>query len=257
MTRTTSVDDSHDVAVIMAAGQGKRMGSPLPKVLHLIAGKPLVVHAIESAAGAGISDVVVIVGHGKDEVQARLECEHPKLRYAHQAEQRGTGHAVLCALPEIPADTERVVILSGDVPLLRAETIARLRNAVAGEVGLAMLTFVPDSPSGYGRILREQGRVTAIKEEKDATPEEREIGECNAGVYCVRASLLRKHLPELRANNAQAELYLTDLVERAAAQGRVEAINADPLEVAGVNTPDQLQALEREYSARQSASAET
>lgn len=233
------------VAVILAAGKGTRMGSDLPKVLHRLADEPLVVHPIRAARAAGAGVVTVIVGHGAAQVQAALQPGFPELRYALQAEQRGTGHAVLCALPALEDHEGDVLILSGDVPRLRASTLRRLAAACAAAPGrLALTTFRPDDPTGYGRIVRDRdGAVRAIVEQRDASPAERAIGECNAGVYCAAVDLLRRELPALGSANAQGEIYLTDLIARAAGQGGVAAIEVPADEVAGVNTPAQLQAL--------------
>jgi len=233
------------VAVVLAAGKGTRMGSELPKVLHPLLGEPLVVHAIRAARAAGAAQVVVVVGHGAAQVQATLDAGFPGLRYALQAEQRGTGHAVLCALPALAGHAGDVLILSGDVPRLRAGTLERLAAACAGSPArLALATFIADDPRGYGRIVRdERGAVAAIVEERDASPAQRTIQECNAGVYCVGAELLREGLPALGTANAQGEIYLTDLVARVAGQG-VAALEVPAAEVAGVNTLAQLAALE-------------
>jgi bifunctional UDP-N-acetylglucosamine pyrophosphorylase/glucosamine-1-phosphate N-acetyltransferase len=231
------------VAVVLAAGKGTRMGSDLPKVLHPLLGEPLVVHAIRAAQAAGASEVVVVVGHGAAQVQAAL-AGFSGLAYAVQAEQRGTGHAVLCALPALAGHTGDVLILSGDVPRLRAETLERLARACAASPArLALATFHAREPQGYGRIVRDAAAaVVAIVEERDASPEQRAIEECNAGVYCVGVSLLRNVLPGVGTGNAQGEIYLTDLVARAG-QG-VVALEVPEAEVAGVNTPAQLAALE-------------
>jgi len=230
------------VAVVLAAGKGTRMGSDLPKVLHPLHGEPLVVHPIRAAQAAGAGRVVVVVGHGAAEVEAAL-ADRTGLRFALQAEQRGTGHAVLCALPALAEHDGDVLILSGDVPRLRAATLRRLAEACAASPGgLALATFTPADPTGYGRILRIHDEVAAIVEERDASAEQRSIGECNAGVYCVTAALLRRELPRLGSANAQGEIYLTDLVAVAARQG-VTALRVPADEVAGVNTREQLAAL--------------
>ncbi len=239
------------VAVVLAAGKGTRMKSELPKVLHELVGAPLVSYPIRAARTAGVERAVVVVGYGADAVRARLSTELSRaeleLEFALQAEQRGTGHAVLCALPALAEHEGLVFILSGDVPLLRSVTLRALAEACAqSSAGLALASFRPASNVGYGRVLRDaHGSVTGIREHRDASAEEREIRECNAGVYCARASLLRQVLPTLGSDNAQGEIYLTDLVERAAGAGSVIAVEIDdPLEVAGVNTPEQLAALE-------------
>ncbi|MBA3550084.1 MAG: NTP transferase domain-containing protein [Nannocystis sp.] len=257
------------VAVVLAAGKGTRMGSDLPKVLHPLLGEPLVVHTIRAARAAGATRVVVVVGHGAAQVQATLADRFPGVEYAVQEQQRGTGHAVLCALPVLADHDGDVLILSGDVPRLRAQTLERLARACADSPArLALATFHTREPQGYGRIIREGigGEhaadaadmpimpiipiipimpimpIMAIVEERDASPAQRAIQECNAGVYCVGVALLRRALPELGTANAQGEIYLTDLVARVAGQGT--ALEVPEAEVAGVNTPAQLAALE-------------
>lgn len=241
------------VAVVLAAGKGTRMRSDLPKVLHPLAGAPLVAHALRAAQAAGAGDVVVVVGHGAELVRAAVAREFPAVRFAAQTEQLGTGHAVQCALPALAGHDGPVLILSGDVPLLRPATLRALVDLCAGSgAGLALATFRPADPGGYGRIVRDPGgRVRAIVEQRDANAAERAIGECNAGVYCADARLLRAELPRLGRANAQGEIYLTDLVARAADRG-VAALAVPEDEVAGVNTPEQLAALERLYLSRMS-----
>ena len=169
------------VAVILAAGKGTRMGSDLPKVLHRFLGEPLVVHPIRAARAAGAEAVVVIVGHGAAEVEAAL-ADQPDLRFALQSEQRGTGHAVQCALPALADHAGSVLILSGDVPRLRPATLHALAAAAAlSRGGLALATFTPPDPTGYGRIVRDgAGEVVAIVEERDASPAQRAIGRKNS-----------------------------------------------------------------------------
>jgi UDP-N-acetylglucosamine diphosphorylase/glucosamine-1-phosphate N-acetyltransferase len=238
------------VAIILAAGKGTRMASDLPKVLHPMAGEPLVAYPIRAARQAEASVVVVVVGYEgervRDEVLARFPDAAGWLRFATQAQQLGTGHAVLCALPEVPDGDGIALVLSGDVPLVRATTLRTLiERAQACSAGLALTSFRPPDPSGYGRILRDtHGRVLGIREHRDASVAERAIGECNAGTYAVRLPLLRADLPRLGRSNAQGEIYLTDLVELATARGEVAALEIDPLEAAGVNTPQQLAELE-------------
>lgn len=196
--------------------------------------------------------MVVVVGYQADQVRSTLtrsfdEDERARLRFALQAEQHGTGHAVLCGLPELPEQEAVVWILSGDVPLIEVDSLMALRDGcIRSDAGLALAIFEPDDLTGYGRILRdEQGRVTGIREERDATPAERAVRECNAGIYAVRASLLREVVPTLGRDNDQGEMYLTDLVERAAQRGVVSSLDIAAREAAGVNTPEQLRALEQ------------
>lgn len=237
------------VAIILAAGKGTRMASDLPKVLHPMAGEPLVVYPIRAARQAGACRVVLVVGYEGDHVR-RVVTERfggqGWLGFATQAEQLGTGHAVACALPELADDDGVALVLSGDVPLVRAATLRALVEAAgACSSGLALTSFRPPDPTGYGRILRDaEGRVQGIREHRDASEAERAIDECNAGTYAIALSLLRAELPHLRPGNAQGELYLTDLVALAAGRGEVAALLIDPLEAAGVNTPQQLRALE-------------
>lgn len=240
------------VAIVLAAGKGTRMGSDLPKVLHRLAGEPLVAFPVRAALAAGAGHVVVVVGHGGEAVRAAVADAFPGAAFADQREQRGTGHAVLCALPAIEGAAGLVLILSGDVPLLAAATLRRLVDAAAASsAGLALATFRPAEPTGYGRILRDgAARVVGIREERDCGPAERAIRECNAGVYCVDAGLLREELPMIGADNAQGEIYLTDLVGRAAARGEVIAVEVDAVEVAGVNTREHLAELEGIVRAR-------
>jgi bifunctional UDP-N-acetylglucosamine pyrophosphorylase/glucosamine-1-phosphate N-acetyltransferase len=250
------VQRSADVlAVVLAAGKGTRMGSDLPKVLHELDGKPLVSYPIEAARAAGAERVIVVVGHGGDEVRRRLVARFVQnagecgwLHFVRQDRQLGTGHAVLCALPEIPDVTELVFILSGDVPLLQASSLTALASACAtSSAGLALATFYPDDPTGYGRIVRDTaGRPIAIVEQRDATPEQLALTECNAGTYCVDARRLRRHLPGLGHDNDQGEMYLTDLVARLAGpQSEVATVSIAAHEAAGVNTPQQLAQLSR------------
>ncbi|NVB40953.1 NTP transferase domain-containing protein [Pseudenhygromyxa sp. WMMC2535] len=241
------------VAILLAAGKGTRMRSELAKVLHPFRGEPLVIHPLRAARRFGVERSIVIVGHQRERVREVVEAACPEregwsVGFAVQDEQRGTGHAVLCALPTLGEDFDGVVlILSGDVPLLRAQTLARLAQACAeSSAGLALATFCPDDPGGYGRILRDEGgAVVGIREHADASEAERAIGECNAGVYCVRAEHLRRELPQLGSANAAGEVYLTDLVALRAGSGVVIGVEVDAIEVSGVNTPEQLLELER------------
>ena len=237
------------VAIVLAAGKGTRMGSDRAKVLHELGGHPLVTYPIAAALEAGADAVVVVVGHQAAAVRecVRGRFDTPPPRFATQAEQLGTGHAVLCAMAEVDATQGLAFVLSGDVPLLRAQTLTRLADACrATAAGLAFATFVPEDPTGYGRVERnEHGHVVAIVEQRDADERQRAIRECNAGTYAIDLASLRADLPQLGRANAQGEMYLTDLVALAAARGPVGVVQVDALEAAGVNTPQQLAALER------------
>jgi UDP-N-acetylglucosamine diphosphorylase/glucosamine-1-phosphate N-acetyltransferase len=243
------------IALILAAGKGTRMRSDLAKVLHPFLGEPLIVHPLRAARDWGAERAIVVVGHQAAEVEAAVEAWRPSgwhVDYALQAEQRGTGHAVLCALEALGEFEGGVSILSGDVPLLSPATLGRLVEACErSSAGMALCSFRPPDPTSYGRILRdEQGRAIGIREQRDASPAERAIVECNAGVYCVRAEHLRRELPTLGHDNAAGEIYLTDLLALRARAGEVAVIEVEPLEVAGVNTPEQLAELEAAARAR-------
>ncbi len=219
------------------------MRSDLPKVLHPLAGRPLLAHVLDTARALDPRKIVVVLGHGADQVRAAFP--DPSIDWVLQAEQLGTGHAVQQALPRIAPEAD-VLILYGDVPLVRAATLRRL--AAAAREGVAILTTEVPNAEGYGRILRDQaGHVARIVEQKDASPQELAIREVNAGFFALRASLLSAWLAKLTNRNAQKEYYLTDLVGLAAADDvPVVAVRAeDPWEVAGVNAKQELAALER------------
>lgn len=234
----------------MAAGLGTRMKSDRAKVLHEIAGRPMIAWAIESGRAAGAGRVVAILGHQLDAVKAALDARYGAgaIDIALQAEQKGTGHAVMSALPalENEPDDRVVVILSGDAPLLRSERIAELTDAcVASPAGLALLSTVPDRQMPYGRLVRDAaGKLLRIVEWPDATPDEREIKDTNAGFYAVRLGHLRRDLATLRADNQKGELYLTDLVARAASRGGATSIDAPFEEVSGINDRVDLAAVD-------------
>ncbi|MBK9034287.1 MAG: bifunctional UDP-N-acetylglucosamine diphosphorylase/glucosamine-1-phosphate N-acetyltransferase GlmU [Myxococcales bacterium] len=238
------------IVLIMAAGLGTRMKSDRAKVLHEVAGRPMVAWAVETGRAAGAQRVVAILGHQFDAVKAMLDGRYGTgaIDVALQAEPKGTGHAVLCALPtlEREPDDRIVVILSGDAPLLRAERVEQLVTACAASpAGLALLSTVPDRPMPYGRLVRDAaGVLQKIVEHADATEAERAIPDTNAGFYAVRLGHLRKDLATLRADNAKGELYLTDLVARAAARGGAVAIDAPFEEVSGVNDRVDLAAVD-------------
>ena len=238
--------------VVMAAGKGTRMKSIKPKVLHRLGGRALAQHVIDTAAGVSARSVVVITGHGAAAVEADL-CAPAgvALRYVRQEPQLGTGHAVQQALPVL-ADDGVTLVLSGDVPLTRPETLQALLDLSAGEL-LALLTLDMADPSGYGRIVRTRsGEVQAIVEQKDATTEQRAITEIYSGIMAVPTRLLRGWLARLDNHNAQGEYYLTDVVRFAVADGAPVLAHriADAVQVAGVNSPVQLAELERAFQRR-------
>jgi bifunctional UDP-N-acetylglucosamine pyrophosphorylase/glucosamine-1-phosphate N-acetyltransferase len=229
--------------VILAAGQGKRMKSDLPKVLQPLAGIPLLGHVVSRARTLNPSSMHVVYGHGGDAVRAALAKEN--LRWSLQAEQLGTGHAVMQAMPNV-ADDELVLVLYGDVPLIRAETLRQLIDAT-GPKAMSLLTVMLDNPAGYGRIVRNaRGAIQKIVEQKDANKAQLRIREGNSGIMAVPAKLLRKWLGKLKNANAQGEYYLTDVIAMAV-KDKVKVtpiISPTVAEVLGVNDKVQLAELE-------------
>jgi bifunctional UDP-N-acetylglucosamine pyrophosphorylase/glucosamine-1-phosphate N-acetyltransferase len=229
--------------VILAAGQGKRMHSNLPKVLHPVAGKALVAHVIDAARSLSPETVCLVYGHGGDAVRTTIDA--PDLRWVLQEPQLGTGHAVMQAIPQL-STAETTLVLYGDVPLIQAETLKKLVHAARG--ALAILTVELADPAGYGRIVHNAaGEVVRIVEQKDATPEERSIREVNTGIVALPTARLAEWLGRLSNDNAQQEYYLTDIVGMAVADG-VPIRTTQPQgewEVLGVNSKVQLAELER------------
>jgi bifunctional UDP-N-acetylglucosamine pyrophosphorylase/glucosamine-1-phosphate N-acetyltransferase len=233
--------------VILAAGQGKRMKSDVPKVLQPLAGKPLLRHVVSCARTLAPSSIHIVYGHGGDAVQKAFAAD-TDLKWALQAQQLGTGHAVAQALPNI-ADDELILVLYGDVPLVRQETLSEL-VAAAGAKSMSLLTVMLEDPTGYGRIVRNaRGAIQKIVEQKDAKPRELKIREGNSGILAVQAKQLRKWIGKLGNKNAQGEYYLTDIIAMAVK----EKVKVTPLiaptkaEVLGVNDRLQLAELERDY----------
>lgn len=234
--------------VILAAGQGTRMRSALPKVLHPVGGKPMLGHVVDTAYALSADKVVVVYGHGAEVIQGAFAGQN--LLWAQQAEQLGTGHAVQQAMPHI--DTDQVLVLYADVPLVRVETCQKLLAALGGN-DLAVLSVELDDPSGYGRIVRSSdNQFQSIVEHKDATADQLNITEVNSGLMALNGHKLGGWLSRLENNNAQSEYYLTDLVSIARADGAATAsvICADATEVAGANNRQQLAESERVYQAR-------
>ncbi|SOE62890.1 UDP-N-acetylglucosamine pyrophosphorylase /glucosamine-1-phosphate N-acetyltransferase [Burkholderia sp. OK233] len=230
--------------VILAAGTGKRMRSALPKVLHPLAGRPLLAHVIDTARALKPTRLVVVVGHGAEAVRQAVAA--PDVQFAAQEQQLGTGHAVQQALPLLDP-SEPTLVLYGDVPLTRASTLRALTDR-AGRGGYGVLTVTLDDPSGYGRIVRDQhGKVSRIVEQKDATPEQLKIAEINTGIIVAPTERLGGWLAALKNDNAQGEFYLTDAVEMAIEAG-LEVVTTQPdeeWETLGVNSKQQLAELER------------
>ncbi len=241
----------HSVA-ILAAGKGTRMYSDLPKVLHPLAGKPMVQHVIDTASKLGAKQVHLVYGHGGDLLKKTLA--NQPINWVLQAEQLGTGHAMQQAAPYF-SDDENVLMLYGDVPLIAEETLDRLINAKP-EGGIGLLTVKLDDPSGYGRIVRKDGQVVSIVEHKDATAEQHKINEINTGILVASGKDLKRWLAKLDNNNAQGEFYITDIIALAHAEGNaIEAVHPTRLsEVEGVNNRLQLSRLERVYQSEQAES---
>ena len=233
--------------VILAAGQGTRMKSALPKVLHELCGQPMLGWVIDQALSLDPARIVVVVGHGADQVQAAVESgpASGRLTFVVQEPQNGTGHALQCAAPHIDAAAGAVVVLYGDMPALAKESLADLVQAceAAGDAGMAMLSSWPEDPTGFGRVVRgDGGEFCSIVEQRDASPEELAIGEVNLGVYAFPAAPLLDYLPRLSNENAQGEYYLTDVPAMFVADGRAVSVVEleDPDEGLGVNTLMQL-----------------
>ncbi|MBN7770004.1 bifunctional UDP-N-acetylglucosamine diphosphorylase/glucosamine-1-phosphate N-acetyltransferase GlmU [Marinobacter daepoensis] len=236
--------------VILAAGQGSRMKSALPKVLHPVAGKAMLHHVIDTARQLGAEKIHTVIGHGAEQVRATLD--DPDVHWVLQTEQLGTGHAVAQALPELP-DKARVLVLYGDVPLTRTDTLETMVRDL-DEHTLALLTVNMDNPHGYGRIVRNaDGLVQAIVEQKDANAAQQAITEVNTGILAVSARHLKSWLPTLSNSNAQGEYYLTDIIAMAVDNGLSVAVSqpGNPFEVQGVNNRVQLAELERWYQRQQ------
>ena len=245
------------LAVVLAAGQGKRMRSELPKVLHEAAGRPLLAHVLDAARAAGCARIVVVIGHGAERVRAAFP--DADLEWAVQAEQLGTGHALAQAAPFLGAPA-LALVLSGDVPLVTPETLERL--AAAAERGWGALAVAElEAPGSLGRVRASaDGGLAAIVEARDATPAELALRTVNAGIYALPAPAILEFLAALAPDNAQGEYYLTDAVTAAARAGhRVELVRlTDPAEALGVNDRDELDRVDRrlaERSARRRAAA--
>ncbi|MBC5764864.1 bifunctional UDP-N-acetylglucosamine diphosphorylase/glucosamine-1-phosphate N-acetyltransferase GlmU [Ramlibacter sp. GTP1] len=240
----------------MAAGKGTRMKSRKPKVLHRLAGRPLIEHVLETANGMDARRVIIVTGHGGDDVElactlASVQARRPAPIFVRQEPQLGTGHAVQQAVPAL-GDSGITLILNGDVPLIQSGTLQALIDRCAGERVVLLSVDMPD-PTGYGRIIRSGNAVWGIVEHKDATEEQKQINEVYTGFMAVPTSVLKRWLAKLTNKNAQGEYYLTDIIALAVKDGAdVVAVKAvDPLQVDGVNSARQLAVLERTYQTRQ------
>ena len=247
------MDKTPDFAVvILAAGQGTRMRSDTHKVLHPIASRPLLLHLLDCIEGLRAARRVVVVGKGRDQVESALAGRD--VIVAHQAEQKGTGHAVLQAKQALEGYDGAVVVLYGDVPFVQAATLSRMLERLDGAdgPGVVVLGFRPADPAAYGRIILGEGdRIAKMVEYRDANPEERAVDLCNSGMMAVRARDLFRWLDEVKNDNAAGEYYLPDVVNIAAAEGReTVAIEADAYEATGVNSRAELAHLELEWQRR-------
>ena len=249
MTRATTGRKA--LAIILAAGEGTRMKSDRPKVLHEVAGRSMLAHVLASVAAAGIENVAVVLGPGRDDVRAEAQRLTPGAKAFVQSERLGTAHAVLAAREAIAAGCDDLLVLFADTPLVTGPTILALREALAEGAGVAVLGFEAANPFGYGRLLRDgAGRLVAIREEKDASDEERKVTLCNAGLMAIDGGRALALLSMIGNQNAKGEYYLTDVVELARAEARdARVVVADESEVLGVN--DRIQLAQAEAVAQQ------
>ncbi len=240
--------DSNVGIVILAAGLGTRMKSDKAKVLHSICGRPMVHYVVRQAVAVAGNNVVVVVGHQAEQVKQTVS-DHFDVHFALQQQQLGTGHAVMCALPKISAMVDQVVVLCGDVPLIRAATISKLvADHCTHQRDVTVLAVAVDDPTGYGRIIfNADGNFTGIVEQADADEVQKELNIINTGIYVVRRSFLALALPQIGTDNAQNEIYLTDIVAIGGEQNRTVGtmVGPDSNEVMGVNSRDELQVAEK------------
>jgi bifunctional UDP-N-acetylglucosamine pyrophosphorylase / glucosamine-1-phosphate N-acetyltransferase len=243
---------SSRLIVVLGAGKGTRMKSALPKVLHKVAGRSMLGHVLDLAAHSAAAKVAVVVGPNMDQVAAEARAIYPGVATFIQYDQRGTADALLAARPALDAHTGDVIVLYADTPLIRSETIARIGATLDAGANVAVLGFRPKDPTGYGRLLTdENGSLIAIREEKDASPDERKVRLCNSGVLAFRVTRLTQLLDRIGNANAKGEFYLTDAVELARADGLITAVVECPEdEVLGVNARDQLATAEAIWQAR-------
>lgn len=245
------------LALILAAGQGTRMRSRLPKVMHQVGNRPLLGHVLATALQAGVERLAVVLGPDSPEVAEYVEQAAPRAQRFVQRERLGTAHAVLAARPALAAHAEGcVLVLFGDSPLIGAQTLQRLRQTLIDGAAVAVAGFTTAQPGPYGRLLVADGKLTAIREAKDASPEELAINLCNGGVMGFRADHCLWLLERIGNANAQGEFYLTDAVELANAAGlAVVAVEVDEEEIMGVNDREQLHAAEQVFQRRRRSRA--
>lgn len=259
MNEIPAKSSANPCAIILAAGKGTRMGSDLPKVVHPVGGRPMVSIVAEACHTVGCSPIVAVVGHGREHVEHALKGAPGEVRYALQADQLGTGHAVLAAdasLTDVSPGSD-VLVLCGDGPLIRDETIRTLLDTHrAANAAATLATAVVEDPTGYGRVVRDtEGRFAGIVEQKNATADELAIREINPSYYCFKLGPLMDALRNVERNPKTGEYYLTDVPALLLAGGaRVEVVEAVPAEdVLSINTPEQLAVVDRIYRQRQNA----
>ncbi|HVW55216.1 MAG TPA: bifunctional UDP-N-acetylglucosamine diphosphorylase/glucosamine-1-phosphate N-acetyltransferase GlmU [Rhizobiaceae bacterium] len=239
------------LAIVLAAGEGTRMKSSLPKVLHPVAGLPMIAHVLETVAAVGGSDVALVVGNGGEAVEKAAPAFAPKLETFRQEERKGTAHAVLAARDAIARGYDDIVVLYGDAPLIEADAILSLRKKLAEEADIAVLGFRTPEPTGYGRLIEENGKLVAIREEKDCTEAERAIDFCNSGLIALSGKIALDLLTAVGNANAKREFYLTDVVEIACGRGLTAvAIEASEENALGVNTRAELAEVEAIWQRR-------
>ncbi|MFC5385749.1 bifunctional UDP-N-acetylglucosamine diphosphorylase/glucosamine-1-phosphate N-acetyltransferase GlmU [Aquamicrobium segne] len=239
------------LSIILAAGEGTRMKSALPKVLHKIAGLPLVAHVAKAAQGAGAGDLALVVGHGAEKLRLAAEDFAPEAEIFEQKERLGTAHAVLAARAALERGHDDVLVMFGDTPLIDADALVRARQRLAQGAAVVVLGFYTDTPSGYGRLIEENGRLTAIREEKDASEEERRITFCNSGLMAISGRYALDLLGAVGNANAKGEYYLTDIVEIAGKTGLdVVAIEASFENALGINNRAELAQAENIWQKR-------
>lgn len=239
------------LSIILAAGEGTRMKSALPKVLHQIAGLPLVCHVAKAVQSTGDGDIALVVGRGADEVKAAVEKVSPNVSAYEQKERLGTAHAVLAAREAIARGYDDLLIVFGDTPLIEDRALIEARGKLAEGFDIVVMGFRPIDPTGYGRLIEENGNLVAIREEKDATDSEKSINFCNGGLMAVCGNHALALLDKVRNDNAKGEFYLTDIVEIAHAAGlRVTAVDVPVDNVIGINTRVELAHAENIWQAR-------
>ena len=244
------------LAIVLAAGEGTRMRSALPKVLHPLGGRPLIEHVLDTIGHAGASEIAVVVGPNHDAILALVHERLPKAHIFTQSERLGTAHAVLAARPAIARKQDDILVLFADTPLVRAETLKKLRDALVQGAAVAVLGFTPADPTGYGRLVMRGGELIAIREERDATAEERQIGFCNGGLMALAGEHALAILERIGNANAKSEYYLTDAVAIARDMGlKALAIETGEDDVRGINTKAQLAEAEAVLQDRLRAAA--